>query len=104
MRRADMDQPAPGVVGHPFFRPLQGRREQSFLHRVLGGGEIAKPPDDRAKNLRGELAQQVLAGKLHGRRAHTSTGGALITSRTSMAMFSGAPPGPGAAGARPAIA
>jgi hypothetical protein len=32
-----------------------------------------------------------------------STGGALITSRTSIGMFNGSPPGPGAVEARAAI-
>ena len=41
--------------------------------------------------------------KSSGARRHTSTGGALITSRTSIGMFNGAPPGPGAADARAAI-
>ena len=36
------------------------------------------------------------------RGCHTSTGQTLMTSRTSMSMFSGLPPGPGAAEAFPA--
>ena len=104
MRRAAtwISQPR-GLSGTPSSRPLQRRREQRLLHRVLGGGEVAEAPDHRAENLRRELAQQVLAGGVQGRGRHTSTGGALITSRTSIGMFIGTPPLPGAADARAAI-
>ena len=102
--RGDLDQPAARVVGHALARPLQRRREQRLLHRVLGGGEVAEAPDDRAEHLRRELAQQVLARAVQSSRRHMSTGGALITSRTSIGMFSGTPPLPGAADARAAIA
>ena len=82
--RGDLDQPAARVVGHAFARPLHRRREQRFLHRVLGGGEVAEAADHRAEHLRRQLAQQVLAGDVQPAVRHTSTGGALITSRTSM--------------------
>ncbi len=59
--RGDLDQPAARIVGHALLRPLQRGGEQRFLHRVLGGGEVAEPPDHRAEHLRRELAQQVLA-------------------------------------------
>ena len=101
--RRDVDQPAARVVGHALLGPLQGRREERFLHRVLGGGKVAEAPDHRAENLRRELAQQVLAGRVQRLERHMSTGGALITSRTSIGMFSGTPPLPGAADARAAI-
>ncbi len=66
--------------------------------------EVAEAPHDRAEHLRRELAQQVLgAGSGDGERHSSSMGGALITCRTSIAMLSGAPPGPGAAEASAAI-
>ena len=99
----DLDQPAARVVGDAVARPLLRRREQRLLHRVLGGGEVAEAADHRAEHLRRELAQQVLARVVERRLRHTSTGGALITWRTSIGMFSGTPPVPGAAEARPAI-
>ena len=99
----DLDQPAARVVGHALLWPLHGRREQRLLNRVLGGGEVPEAPDHRAEDLRRKLAQQVLARGVQGRRRHMSTAGALITSRTSIRRFSGVPPGPGAADARPAI-
>ena len=105
MRRAAtwISQPR-GLSGTPSSRPLQRRREQRLLHRVFRGGEVAEAADDRAEHLRRELAQQVLAGRRPSGAAVTlSTGGALITSRTSIGMFSGAPPLPGAADARAAI-
>jgi hypothetical protein len=107
--RGDLDEPSARIVRHPFFRPFRGSNQQRFLHRVLGGGEIAVPPDDRAEHLRRQLAQQVLARspatscRHRAGLAHGSTGGALITSRTSIARLSGFPPGPGAAEARAAI-
>ena len=93
------------VVGHALARPLRGRRDQRFLHRVLRGGEVAEAADDGAEHLRRELAQQVLG-------IDASSGGGHVTrlraarsspARTSIAMLSGAPPGPGAAEPRAAI-
>ena len=101
--RGHVDQPAAWVVGHALLGPLHRRREQRLLHCVLRGSEVAETPDDRPEDLRREVAQQALAGRVQAARRHRSTGGALITSRTSIGMFSGAPPGPGAADARAAI-
>ena len=98
-----MDQPRARVVGHALLRPLDGCRDERLLHRVFRGGEIAEAADHGAEHLRRELAQQMLAGKIDGGCRHRSTGGALITSRTSIGMLSGAPPMPGAADARAAI-
>ena len=61
--RGDLDQPAARVVGNALLRPLHGRREECLLHGVFGGGKVAESPDDRAENLRRELAQQVLASR-----------------------------------------
>ena len=58
--RRDLDQPAARVVGHAVARPLHGGRDQRFLHRVLGGGEVAVAPHDGAEHLRRQLAQQLL--------------------------------------------
>ena len=99
-----MNQPAARVVGQAVARPLRGRGDQRLLHRVLGGGEIAEAADDRAEHLRRELAQQLLGAEIQrGARHRYSSGGPLITCRTSIGMFSGAPPGPGAADACAAI-
>ena len=77
--RRDLDQPAARVVGHALARPLLRRGDQRLLHRVLGRGEVAEAPDDRAEHLRRELAQQVLgrgrpaaaaSQPVVGRRAH----------------------------------
>ena len=101
--RGHLDQPAARVVGHALLRPLQRGGQQRFLHRVLCGGEVAEPPDHCAEHLRRQVAQQVLAREVAGRCGHMSTGGTLITCRTSIGMFSGTPPLPGAADARAAI-
>ena len=98
-----VNQPAARVVGHAFRRPLHAGGDERFLHRIFGGGEILEAADRRAENLRRELAQQILGGRVQSGIRHTSTGGALITSRTSIGMFSGFPPVPGAADAPAAI-
>ena len=97
-----LDQPTARIVGDTVTRPLLRRREQRLLDRILGGGEVAEAADHRAENLRRQLAQQVLPRVVERRLRHASTGGALMTWRTSMGMFSGTPPLPGAAEARPA--
>ena len=90
----DVNEPAARIVGDPFLRPLHARRDQRLLHRIFGGGEIPEAADDGAENLRRELAQQALGVRIQPRGRHGSTGGALITSRTSIGMLSGFPPGP----------
>src|ERR1700704_4803159 len=96
--RRDLDQPGARVLGQAVSRPLRRRRDQGFLDRILRSGEVAEPPDYGAQRLRREVAQQVLDVGLE-RRGHQSqsSGGPLITWRTSIVMLSGAPPGPGAA-------
>jgi hypothetical protein len=39
---------------------VHGSRNQRLLHCVLPGVEVAKAPNERAKDLRRQLAQQVL--------------------------------------------
>ncbi len=99
--QGDVVQPAARVGGDALRRPLRGGRDQRLLHRVLRGGEVAVAAGHRAEHLRREVAQQAPDGGLHVRHRHCF--GALITCRTSMGMFSGAPPGPGAADAFAAI-
>jgi hypothetical protein len=100
----DLDQPAAGILGQALPGPLHGRREQRLLNRVLGGGEVPETPDDRTEDPRRQLAQQVLGTGVQGPdRQNKSSGGPLITWRTSIGMLNGAPPGPGAAEARAAI-
>ena len=101
--RSDLNQPAARVFRESFLRPLQRGGKQRLLHCVLSGAEVAGATDHRAENLRCQFAQQVLVGELRPSSRHTSTGGALITSRTSIGMLSGAPPLPGAADASAAI-
>ena len=101
--RSDLKQPAARVFRESFFRPLQRGGKQRLLHAILRCAEVAEATDHRAENLRCQFAQQVLVGELRRSSRHTSTGGALITSRTSIGMLSGAPPLPGAADASAAI-
>jgi hypothetical protein len=55
-----LNQPGARIAGKAFPRPLNGRRDQCLLNRVLGGGEVAKTADNRAEHLRREFAQQML--------------------------------------------
>jgi hypothetical protein len=86
------------------LRPLHCCCEQRFLNRVLGRGEVSVAADERAEDLRRELAQQSLDAGVRTLRGQMSSAGALITSRTSIGMFNGAPPRPGAVDAFAAIA
>ena len=98
--RGDVDQPADGVFRPALRGHCVGRREHRLLHRVLGSAEVAEPPHDRGEDLRRGVAQQVLDVS---RSAHSSGIGAPITSRTSITVLIGLPPGPGAAEASAAI-
>ena len=94
-------QPASRIRRNALRGPLRRGGDERFLQRVLRRVEIAVLPRDRAEHLRRECAQQALD---LARLAHTSAGGgACITWRTSIGMFSGTPPGPGAADAVAAI-
>ena len=100
----DLDEPAARVVGEAFDGPLAKRRDERFLHGVFRRGKIPAAPDDGAEHLRREIAQPALGVVIECRARHMSEGGALITCRTSIGMFSGTPPLPGAAEASAAIA
>ena len=93
-----------GLVRHAILRPFDWCHQQRLLHGVFGSGEIAKRADDGAECLRGEFARQALGlGIQRFRRHRSSGGGPLITGRTSIGMFIGAPLTPGAADAFAAI-
>jgi hypothetical protein len=62
-------QPRSRPIRYSFGWPLQRRREQRLLHGVLVGVELTVPADQRAQDLRRELAQQVLNPVLAGHRA-----------------------------------
>lgn len=100
--RCHVDEPRARIVGDALGRPLHRRSDEGFLDGVLGGAEIAVASNDHPEHLRRQVAQQVLAGICGSDQG--STGGALITSRTSIARLSGLPPLPGAEEARAAIA
>src|SRR5215471_8964433 len=107
--RRDLNQPAAWVVGNAFARPLRESSNHGFLNRVLRGREVVKAASHHTEHLRSEFAQQVLRSCVPGlshlsSRYSISGGGALITGRTSIGMFNGAPPGPGAADTLAAIA
>src|SRR5580704_827057 len=97
-----LDQPASGIFGNTLLRPLSESGEEGFLHRILGRGKIPEAASDGAEHLRRKFAQQMLASRipLFGHRSSPysiSGGGPVIIGRTSIAMFNGAPPEPGAA-------
>ena len=83
---SDLYQPSAWIVGKTVFRPLLRGGQQCLLHRVLGDTEVTEATDHRTENLRRELPQQALVGELGRAPRHTSTGGALMTSRTSTGM------------------
>ena len=100
----DVEQPAARIVGHAVARPLLAAAISASCTASSRRREVAKAPDHRAEHLRREVAQQVLdaaVGDVGHALAHR--GGPLMTSRTSIAMFSGLPPMPGAADASAAI-
>src|SRR5688572_4004304 len=99
--RCDLIQPAAGIRRRAALRPLHERGEQRLLHRVLGRREVAEAPHQGAEHPRRGFAQQVL-GSVVRLAAHTS-GGPLITGRSSMGTLMRAPPIPGAAEASAAI-
>src|SRR5258708_27364113 len=103
--RRNLYQPAAGISGQAFTRPLNRSRELRLLDGIFSCAEVMRAPNERAEHLRREFAQQLFgisAQRLHGQIS--SSGGPLMIGRTSMFMFSGSPPGPGAADARAAIA
>src|ERR671924_1834911 len=79
----DRQKPAPRVLGHAVRRPLDCRGEQRLLHRVLAGVEPAVPANQRAEDLRRELAEQVLDA---GRGFHISVPASAISGRSSTAQ------------------
>src|SRR5262249_22600628 len=101
--KRDVVQPSARILGNALRRPLRGG-DQRLWHRVLRRREVGVSAGDDAEHLRREVAKQMLDHRI-GRRLlrQTSTGGALITWRTSIGMLSGSPPFPGAADASAAI-
>ena len=89
---------------NPFSRPLGGGCKKRFLHRVFSGVKVAEMSGDRAEHLWRQFAQKVLGLRLPCSRQANSSGGPLITCRTSMGIFKGSPATPGAADTRAAIA
>jgi hypothetical protein len=56
-------EPAIGVVGDAVPRPVVGGGDQRLLDGVLGGVEVARAAGERAKDLRRQIAQQVLEAR-----------------------------------------
>ena len=67
-REATWISQARGLSGTPSRGHCAARRDQRFLHGVLGGGEVTKAADHRAEHLRRQLAQQVLGTDVPGWR------------------------------------
>lgn len=102
--RRNADQPRPRVLGKALARPLSSGCKQRLLDSVFGSAEIAKTPSHPAEHLRRQFAQKMLDLRCQAGRQTNSSGGPLITCRTSIGIFNGLPPAPGAADARAAIA
>ena len=87
----DRDQPAPRVVRQALLGPLERGGQERLLDRVLAVVELAVAPDQRAEDLRRELAKQALDAL---ERRHISRPERSISGRTSTMSYS-------ATGARP---
>ncbi|RAO53578.1 hypothetical protein ONO86_01495 [Micromonospora noduli] len=61
------DQPATRIVRYAVARPTVRGGDQRLLHRVLGRVEVPVATDQRAEDLRRQLAQQILGGSLRHR-------------------------------------
>src|SRR5262249_38393402 len=94
LARGHPDQPGERIVRRPVGGPRGGGGEQRLLHGVLGVGEVAVAPDDRAEGARRQGAQRIRGGPPAG---PISGSGALLTARSSMGWRTGAPFAPGAA-------
>lgn len=69
------DQPPFGVVRHAITRPLDRSSEERFLDGVPGEAEIAVTAHQRPKDLRRQLAHQVLElGGVHGAAQPSKSG------------------------------
>ena len=93
-RKRDVVEPAAGIAGQSLLRPSARGRDQRLLHRIFRRAEVVTPPRDGAEHLRRQLAQQEFDAAAGLRARHTS-GGPLITCRTSTGMMSAARPGRG---------
>src|SRR5579863_884103 len=103
-----LNQPAPGIFRNTLLRPLGKSSDHGFLHRILSRGEILEAASNSAEHLRRKFTQQVLGIRVpflghRSSRYSISGGGPLMTWRTSIGIFNGTPPGPGAADALAAI-
>ena len=100
----DLGQPCAGIVRSALAWPLHRGGKRRFLNGVLRRGEVAKSSDNGPEHPRRQFPQQVLYRNVHRLFHHCkSSGGPLITCRTSMGMLPGVPAGAGAAEARAAI-
>lgn len=79
----DGDQPRPGVVGSAVSRPLDRGGGQRLLDRFFAFVEVALATDERAKDLRGAVAQQVLDASW----CHASAPPWSVIGRTSIAAM-----------------
>ncbi len=92
-------EPRSRILRNAIRRPLPRGGQQSFLHRIFRCREISVPPHQEPEHLRHKVAKQVLERRFH----QLTSGGPLSTCLTSIGMFSGVPPCPGAADAFAAI-
>src|SRR4249919_227319 len=58
--RGGLDEPAARLRRNTVLRPVQSSCHERFLDSVLGSLEVAVPANERAEDLRRQLAQQVL--------------------------------------------
>src|SRR5487761_1405950 len=78
------DEPASGIIGNALGGPLNAPGQERLLHGVLAFLEAAVTADERAEDLRRQLAEQVLGGTWRGQ---TSAPESYMTGRTSIAKY-----------------
>ncbi len=98
----NLRQPGAGIVRRALARPLHRCGECRLLNGILRYREVAKSSDHSREHLRRQFPQQVLDRNVQRLFYHSnSSGGPLITCRTSMGWFSGSLRARGAAGGAP---
>ena len=91
----DRDQPTTRIVGDAVAGPLVGGCDERLLHRILGRGEVPVTAHNRAKNLRRQMAQQVLDARTGRRSDQNSMPSGVSIGRTSTTLLAKMSPGLG---------
>src|SRR4030095_16898015 len=83
-------EPGAGIVGEPLDGPVQQRRRERLLHRLLGGVEVAehaRPRGDEPPVLAPEDVLDEIAGAAEGRRYISQIGRTSMKPSSMMGSF-----------------